>query len=132
MKDGRTRPISNNDVASALFLARNRATIVILEGAAAGTEYALTRESYGIGRGDEADIRLVDDSVSSLHAQIDLASDGFRIRDNRSTNGTFVNGSQIAFADLKHGDKITIGEHTLQYLQETKERAGSYDLSGEM
>ena len=67
----------------------------------------------------------------SAHAAIELGSSGFKIRDMGSTNGTLVNGSTVNAADLKHGDKIKIGEHTLQYLVEKKERAGSYDLSGE-
>ncbi len=131
MKDGHTRPITRSDVNSAMFLARHRSTLVIVEGPAAGSEYPLTSDCYVIGRGDDADITLQDEAMSGNHARIELGNDGFKIRDMRSTNGTFVNGSRVEFSDLKHGDKIALGEHTLQYLQETKERTGSYDLSGE-
>lgn len=131
MKDGHTRPLTRSDVSSAMFLAQNRATLVVVDGPAAGSEYELTRESYVIGRGRDADLSFVDDAMSGSHAAIELGASGFKIRDMGSTNGTQVNGSAVDCADLKHGDKIAVGAHTLQYLLEKKERAGSYDLSGE-
>lgn len=131
MKDGFTRPIATSDVNSALFLARHRATLVVVEGPAAGSEYELTRESYVIGRNADADVCLTDDAISGSHAAIELGRDGFKVRDMGSTNGTMVNGSRVDCADLKHGDKIIVGEHLLQYLLEKKDRAGSYDLSDE-
>jgi pSer/pThr/pTyr-binding forkhead associated (FHA) protein len=131
MKDGHTRPLTRSDVDSAVFLARNRASLVVIEGPSAGSEYELNSLSYVIGRSSDADLTLNDDAMSGNHAAIELGSSGFKIRDMGSTNGTLVNGSKVNAADLKHGDKIKIGEHTLQYLVEKKERAGSYDLSGE-
>ena len=131
MMDGQTRPLTASDVGAAVFLAENRASLVVLEGSAAGSEYLLTSDSYVLGRGSTADICLVDDSASGNHAAIEIGTTGFKIRDMGSTNGTFVNGSRVESADLKHGDKITVGAHTLQYLQEKKERTGSYDHSDE-
>lgn len=132
MKDGLTRPISRSDVGSAMFLAKHQASLVVLEGGAAGSEYVLSQESYVIGRGDGADITFADEAMSGSHAAIELGVEGYKVRDMGSTNGTFVNGSPVQAAELKHGDKITVGEHTLQYLLEKKERAGSYDLSDEL
>ena len=76
-----------------------------------------------IGRNAGADISLPDDTLSGVPIELELA--GFRIRDLGSTNGTFVNGSQVHATDLKHGDRITLGEHTLQYLQQEKSDSGS-------
>jgi len=132
MKDGLTRPITRSDVSSAMFLAKHQASLVVVEGAAAGSEHVLSSDSYVIGRGDGADLSFADEAMSGSHAAIELGADGFKVRDMGSTNGTFVNGSQVQSADLKHGDKITVGEHTLQYLLEKKERGGSYDLSDEL
>jgi pSer/pThr/pTyr-binding forkhead associated (FHA) protein len=131
MHDGHTRPITRSDVTSAMFLAHNQASLVVVEGEAAGSEYMLTSDSYVIGRNKSADMSFNDDAMSGNHAAIELASDGYKVRDMGSTNGTLVNGSKVAQADLKHGDKITVGEHTLQYLVEKKESGGSYDLSDE-
>lgn len=132
MKDGHTRPITQSDVRGAVFLARHRVALVVLEGAAAGSEYLLTSDSYVIGRNASADISIADEAMSGGHAAIELGTNGYGVRDMGSTNGTFVNGSRISSVDLKHGDRITVGEHTLQYLQEEAERAGSYDLSSEL
>lgn len=131
MKDGHTRPLARSDVDSAMFLARNRASLVVIEGPAAGSEYELNKVSFVIGRSEDADLTLADEAMSGNHVAIELSSDCFRVRDMGSTNGTLVNGSAVNCADLKHGDKISMGEHTLQYLLEKKERSGSYDLSGE-
>jgi hypothetical protein len=58
-----------------------------------------------LGRGVEADVQLPDTGVSRRHAQVD----GARIQDLGSTNGTRVNGSRVAEADLDDGDRITLG-----------------------
>ena len=106
----------------ALFLARNHVTVVVVEGAAAGTEFVLDRAETVIGRNAGADISLPDDALSGVHAAIELGLAGFRIRDLGSTNGTFVNGSQVQATDLKDGDRITVGEHTLAYCQRDRQQ----------
>jgi pSer/pThr/pTyr-binding forkhead associated (FHA) protein len=131
MKDGQTRPLVQHDVDDALFLAHHRVTLVVIEGVAAGSEYEITGDSAVVGRYSGTDICLADDSVSGVHAAIELGAGGFKVRDMGSTNGTFLNGKQVQNAELEHGDRIGIGEHVLQYLQEKKERTGSYDLSDE-
>ena len=62
-----------------------------------------------IGRRKGCDLRVREVTVSGYHCQ--LISDGNRIllRDNRSTNGTSVNGMQISEAVLIDGDTFTIG-----------------------
>ena len=120
MDEERTRRIEKDRIDGALFLAQNRVTVVVVEGAAAGTEVVVDREETVIGRNAGADLSLPDDALSGVHAAIELGLSGFRIRDLGSTNGTFVNGSQVQATDLKHGDRITLGEHTLEYLQEAK------------
>ncbi len=125
MGDARTRRIEKNRIDDALFLDQNRVTVVVVEGAAAGTEVVIDRRETVIGRNAGADISLPDDTLSGVHAAIELGLAGFRIRDLGSTNGTFVNGTQVHATDLKHGDRITLGEHTLQYLQQEKSDSGS-------
>lgn len=46
--------------------------------------------AYRVGRDRSADIPIADDSVSRLHAQLVLATDGLFVTDCNSTNGTFV------------------------------------------
>jgi len=67
--------------------------------------------SLTIGRAKNNDIVLRDIEVSKVHAFFEHA-DGWTIRDNESTNGTYLNGVRIA-ADakisLKSSDTLKIG-----------------------
>jgi pSer/pThr/pTyr-binding forkhead associated (FHA) protein len=124
MGDAQTRRIEKNRIDGAVFLAQNRVTVLVVEGSAAGTEVVVDQREMVIGRNAGADISLPDDSLSGVHAAIELGLAGFRIRDLGSTNGTLVNGSQVQATDLKDGDRITLGEHTLQYQQQEKSDSG--------
>jgi len=52
----------------------------------------LTAETTSIGRGMSSDVTLNDHTVSRRHALIVLRGAGARVLDDRSTNGTWVNG----------------------------------------
>ena len=78
----------------------------------------LEEEIVRIGRGIAADLRLDESSVSRRHAIVEL-SPAPRILDDRSSNGTFVNGERIQQAELAAGDLITVGRVTLRYLEVT-------------
>lgn len=66
-----------------------------------------------IGRRGDADIQLDEPTMSGIHAKIFSGSDGIRIRDLNSLNGTQVNGSRIVESLLRHGDQIRIGRATI-------------------
>ena len=70
-----------------------------------------------IGRGLVADLRLDENSVSRRHAMLVHDENGTRILDDRSSNGTYVNGRRVNQANLKHGDVLLLGRVTLRYLQ---------------
>jgi pSer/pThr/pTyr-binding forkhead associated (FHA) protein len=129
MKDGHTRKLARSEVQRSLFLARYSASLVVLEGPAAGNEHVLDREHVSLGRGPGVDLVFADDAMSREHAVLELQADGYRLRDLGSTNGLRVNGSRVSAADLKHADRIEVGEHVLQYVVERRERVGTYDLS---
>jgi pSer/pThr/pTyr-binding forkhead associated (FHA) protein len=77
----------------------------------------LSDETVRIGRGLGADLRLDEASVSRRHAILVSGPDGARILDDRSSNGTLVNGRRVQQADLVHGDVIVIGRVVLRYVQ---------------
>ncbi len=129
MKDRHTRKLERKDAGPNKFQARFRASLVVLAGEAEGTEHILEAESVSLGRGPGVDIGFPDDAMSRQHASLELTGEGYRIRDLASTNGVLVNGSVTRAADLKHGDKIALGEHTLQYVIELRKRVATYDLS---
>ncbi|MBW2273391.1 MAG: FHA domain-containing protein [Deltaproteobacteria bacterium] len=132
MQDGHTRKINRSELKGQIFLKRFRVTLVVVQGPESGTEHVLDRDQVTLGRGPDADICFDDSAMSKQHAALEITPEGYRVRDMGSTNGTSVNGSQVVAADLKHGDRIGLGDHTLQYLAERSERVATYDLSEEM
>jgi pSer/pThr/pTyr-binding forkhead associated (FHA) protein len=70
-----------------------------------------------IGRGLSADLHLDEKSVSRRHAMLVDRPPGARLLDDRSSNGTFVNGRRIVQADLHDGDVLVLGRVVLRYLE---------------
>lgn len=82
-----------------------------------GCRYPLTDRPLIIGRGDDCDVRLTDHSVSRKHARIEPTPEGYRIADQQSTNGTFVNDKQLERPSLLHdGDYLRVGNCIYRYL----------------
>jgi pSer/pThr/pTyr-binding forkhead associated (FHA) protein len=77
---------------------------------------ALADGPMHVGRGLAAELRLDDVSVSRRHAIVVPRPGGARILDDRSANGTFVNGRRVQQADLRDGDVIVLGRVVLRFL----------------
>jgi FHA domain len=78
---------------------------------------ALEDKITHVGRGLTADIRIEDQSVSRTHAIIVRHGRHARILDNRSSNGTYLNGRRVIATNLHNGDLIWIGPIVLQYVE---------------
>ena len=70
-----------------------------------------------IGRGLTADVRVEEQRVSRSHAILVRHGHHTRLLDNRSANGTFVNGRRIVATNIVDGDVIRIGPVVMIYLQ---------------
>ena len=77
--------------------------------------FPLDKDTIYIGRANDCDIVIDDESVSGEHSRIDLVPnqllDGIIdifIEDLKSTNGTFVNDAPIRRQQLQHSDYIRI------------------------
>lgn len=67
------------------------------------------------GRAPDTDIHLPDTFVSSHHARVEARTNGVVVEDLDSTNGTFVNGEEIAGAVLMGpGDTLAVGDSTFR------------------
>jgi pSer/pThr/pTyr-binding forkhead associated (FHA) protein len=77
----------------------------------------LAGEAMRIGRGLAADLRLDESSVSRRHAILVPRPGGARILDDRSSNGTIVNGRRVEQAELSNGDVILLGRVLLRYIE---------------
>jgi pSer/pThr/pTyr-binding forkhead associated (FHA) protein len=126
MRDGLTRKLEVKAPTKSKpgFLTTHRVTLVIVNGPAAGQEFSVEQERVVIGRGPGVDLAFDDVSMSREHAALELAGEGYRVRDMASTNGVVVNGSRQLVADLKHGDTIVLGEHSFKLLVEAQSRGG--------
>jgi pSer/pThr/pTyr-binding forkhead associated (FHA) protein len=80
-----------------------------------GDAFVLGDEVTHIGRGVRADVRLDDHTVSARHAIVVARGAGLRILDDRSTNGTIVNGRRVDEAELCDGDVVVLGRVVLTY-----------------
>lgn len=80
------------------------------------TSLDLAQNEYAIGRGEDNDIRLTERNVSRRHATVRNTTEGWEIVDERSYNGTFVNGERISGEGvlLSSGDIVNIGDYRLE------------------
>ncbi len=71
------------------------------------------RDTVLVGRGADNDVVLEEKSISKVHVAIKRIPDGYLLVDQKSRNGTRLNGQKIpANADtpLKSGDVIHLGD----------------------
>jgi hypothetical protein len=90
-----------------------------------GTMHPLLDEETTIGRDDRNSIPVPHGSVSSRHARVVRAADGFMIEDLGSRNGTFINSDPITERRLlADGDTVRLGKVLLTFniARETKPR----------
>jgi ABC-type multidrug transport system ATPase subunit len=92
-----------------------------------------------IGRANDNDIVIPEVLASRNHATLVPTARGTEIHDNRSINGTFVNGSRVEVAVLRDGDVVTIGNIDLVFAggtlarrdeSATATRTGGLDVRG--
>jgi pSer/pThr/pTyr-binding forkhead associated (FHA) protein len=77
---------------------------------------AISREWTRIGRSMAADLRFDDATVSRRHALVVNQPEGVRVLDDRSLNGIYVNGRRVEWSPLADGDEVSIGRHTLFFM----------------
>lgn len=86
-------------------------------GPSMGRRYPLGDKDLLVGRGDDCDIRIQDNSVSRKHVKIEPTDEGYAISDLGSTNGTFLNDKQLdAPRKLNDGDYVRVGNCLYRYL----------------
>ena len=81
-----------------------------------GTRHPVSDTKLRMGRSTDNSIQIADNQASRLHAEVRYENGQHHIVDLGSTNGTFVNGTQIKETHtLSHGDIIRIGATELRY-----------------
>jgi len=96
-----------------------------------GVRIIVDKPVFRIGRGETNDLRVEDELSSREHAVIervrketDKNSTGYVIRDQNSTNGTFVNHNPVTAHLLADGDVIRIGQTFLKFMENEQSELG--------
>jgi hypothetical protein len=84
-----------------------------------GIAHDLIEDLVTIGRGSDNTIIINDPSVSTHHAQLQLAGETYRLKDLDSTNGTRVNGIPVTETMLRLHDRIRFGAAEARYEPDT-------------
>jgi len=92
--------------------------------------YPLERDNVLVGRKSDADIILAAMSVSRHHARFVRGEDGYSIVDLSNTNGTYVNGQRIKQQQLRHGDRICLGQDRVELYYFTGSSPSPSTVSG--
>ena len=88
-----------------------------------GVDFRIKEGKNSIGKNSTNDITINDDMVSNTHALLLCRNDKFVIRDEMSSNGTFINGEEISPSqpvDLKDGDELKFGKTSYLFRQAFK------------
>ena len=83
--------------------------LTVVDGDAAGTTVRCADDPVRIGTSAANELRVLDRSVSRLHAVVRRSGSRLAIEDQGSTNGTFVQGVRVRDADILPGMRIQIG-----------------------
>jgi pSer/pThr/pTyr-binding forkhead associated (FHA) protein len=77
----------------------------------------LDQDITHVGRGTGAHVRIDEHRVSRDHAILVRHGRFFRLLDNRSSNGTYVNGRRIVATNIASGDLIELGPVRLRFVE---------------
>ncbi len=90
----------------------------------------LEGQEIAVGREPSVDLVLDEPSVSKRHARLLPWGAGYKIVDQGSSNGTFVNDEAVSQVALEPGDLVRIGSTVLRFARaEEPRRPGNHELS---
>ena len=93
-------------------LPKGEGFLLILKGAGIGARYLLDAAQTKLGRDMSNEIILDDITVSRSHALI-TKSNGYRLKDLGSLNGSYVNAVAVKESVINAGDEVQIGKYHL-------------------
>lgn len=92
-----------------------KSKLVVLEGPDSGRELAVAKEQVFCGRAGVCDLVLSDKTVSSRHFSITAVDNGYVLRDEGSSNGTFYGDVKIREIYLRPGTVFRAGNTVLKF-----------------
>ncbi len=88
---------------------------VCMTGPNKGKVYYLTGKRIILGRGEKADIQIVDTKISREHAELMQVENSYVITDLSNQNGIVINDKKIKQQKLKDGEKIVVGQTVIKF-----------------
>jgi pSer/pThr/pTyr-binding forkhead associated (FHA) protein len=89
--------------------------LVCLTGPNKGESYVLTGERIVIGRGEKADIRIVDTKASREHVELTRIEGQWIATDLGSQNGIMVNEKKVVQSRIVESDKLIVGQTVFKF-----------------
>ena len=98
-----------------------KVNLVVASGVHQGKQIPIPGEQFLIGRDPQCQLRPASQMVSKQHCAIVIKDDRVILKDFGSTNGTFLNESQLepnSIQELKPGDLVKVGplDFTVQFV----------------
>jgi pSer/pThr/pTyr-binding forkhead associated (FHA) protein len=85
-------------------------SLVVAQGVHAGKVIPCTSAEFVIGRDPQCQLRPASPAISKQHCALSIRGGKAYVRDCGSTNGTFINGEQVAGErEVKSGDRLKVG-----------------------
>jgi PAS domain-containing protein len=83
--------------------------LTIISGPNRGSSYILTEGDSSVGRQMDNTIAVSSSRVSKRHCVFSVRGEEVTVRDQRSANGTYVNGALVQSKVLHAGDRVSVG-----------------------
>ncbi|MBB3038047.1 FHA domain-containing protein FhaB/FipA [Hoyosella altamirensis] len=99
------------------LLSRNKVarTLIVTQGALAGTRITLSSQPILLGRADDSTLVLTDDYASNRHARISPRGNDWYVEDLGSTNGTYLDRAKVTTAvRVPLGTPIRVGKTVIE------------------
>jgi pSer/pThr/pTyr-binding forkhead associated (FHA) protein len=93
------------------------AVLIVQKGPDDGSRFPLSGAKVTVGRSPDAMIFLDDVTVSRRHAELTSTADDWKLVDNGSLNGSYVNRNRIDECALTNGDEVQIGKYRFVFHQ---------------
>ncbi len=93
------------------------ARLICLRGGDEGREFDIGGGELSVGRDPRCAIVLKEASVSREHALLHYDGERYMLIDQRSGNGSFVNGQRIDRERLRSGDEIAFGNGVYRFME---------------
>ena len=98
--------------------------LTFLSGNQRGRSSRLTFQRAWFGRQPTCDFVIEGEQVSRIHFVIQKRGDDYVLIDNKSTNGTFVDGQRTAAATIRPGQRIMAGGNVIEVREAVGEAVG--------